>query len=46
MESLHVDFRPYGKKLDDLRASLQKAYSKFEAYLVDEYSTEYINDFH
>ena len=46
VESLQVDFRPYGKKLDDLRASLQKAYSKFEAYLVDEYSTEYINDFH
>ena len=45
VKSLHVDFHPYGNKMDNLRASLQKAYSNFEAYLVNEDSIEYINNF-
>jgi hypothetical protein len=45
VDSLHVDFRPYGRRLDDLRAALGKAYSNFEACLVDESSIEHIKHF-
>lgn len=45
VESLHADFRPYGNKLDNLRASLQTAFIKFEARLVGQGAFEQIENF-
>ena len=46
VESLRDDFRPYGGKLDDLRASLEEAYRNFEACLVEESSIKHIKKVH